>query len=399
MGFLTSATTVTLTAKLTPLGRQKLISTNNSLIATFSLGDSDANYYALSGLTTGQVPALTGDLSTTNDDSQSISNNVVLKNVLIVNENGITKKPVQTQSMKIISETILLGQSSISGSSITKNIIDRTVTSDTLVNLYNSFGLPLTEVNDNIFTATTYNSGGYLDTALSGLAQTKIVVLGIDNNSFGEIIDGKTIKITTPTSTATTYNIYSTYQSTIMSLPVQDTNLYDISGVAGKIENNIAFLFSDNIKKPNSDSTLSWGTGYGLNKPFSTSGKQLYNLQTNSNSNKTGDTIVGVAYLDKGIIVLTHPTVVNDFTTGTTTGTTISFNSAATNVYQNITCIADRGEFGSSTNSSFNFGDTPRISEIGLYDNLGNLIAVAKSDRHIIKNINEFLALSVKINL
>ncbi len=399
MGFLSSATTVTLTAKLTPLGRQKLISTNNALITTFSLGDSDANYYAEDALTTGQIPSLAGDLGPNSTVSNSITNNVVLKNVLIVNENGITKKPVQTQSINILSESILLGSTTVSGTSVTKNVIDRTDTSDKLINLFNTFGLPLTTADDSRFTATTYNNGGYGDTALSGLANTNIVVLSIPNSQYGEIIDGKTLKITTATSTATTYNIYSTFQSTTMSLPVQDTNLTDVSVAAGLIENNIAFLFSDNIQKPNANTSLSWATGYGLNKPFSTSGKQLYNLQTNSNVSKTGDTLVGVAYLDKGLIVLTHPTVVTDFTTGTTTGITISFNSAATNVYQNVTCIADRGEFGSSTNPSFNIGDIPRVSEVGLYDNLGNLIAIAKSDRQIEKNINEFLALGIKIVL
>lgn len=44
MGFIPNATTTTLTAKLTPIGRQLLRSTNNNLITKFSLGDSDANY-------------------------------------------------------------------------------------------------------------------------------------------------------------------------------------------------------------------------------------------------------------------------------------------------------------------------------------------------------------------
>ena len=61
MGFLNTATTTTLTAKLTPLGRQKLVSTNNSLISYFSLGDSDANYNTSELLTTGEVPAISGD--------------------------------------------------------------------------------------------------------------------------------------------------------------------------------------------------------------------------------------------------------------------------------------------------------------------------------------------------
>jgi hypothetical protein len=68
-------------------------------------------------------------------------------------------------------------------------------------------------------------------------------------------------------------------------------------------------------------------------------------------------------------------------------------------VFQNITCIANRGEFGNSTNTTFSTSDVPRISEIGLYDNLGNLIAVGKTDRHITKNVNEIKVFNVKISL
>ncbi len=61
MGFNTSSTTINLTAKLTPLGRQKLISTNNALITSFSLGDSDANYSVTEPLTSGFVPSIGGN--------------------------------------------------------------------------------------------------------------------------------------------------------------------------------------------------------------------------------------------------------------------------------------------------------------------------------------------------
>jgi len=156
--------------------------------------------------------------------------------------------------------------------------------------------------------------------------------------------------------------------------------------------------------KPNGDTTLSWGDGYNTNKPFSLNRKQLYNLQTNSDLAQSADTIVGIAYLDKGFLVITHPTIVNniittDLSTGATTGATVTFNSVSTSVSQTITCVAARGEFGTSTNPTFTTSDTPRISEVGLHDASGNLIAMSKTDRHITKNINEFLALSIKIEL
>jgi hypothetical protein len=62
MGYINSGTSLSLTAKLTPIGRQKLILTNNNLISAFSLGDSDANYYAALPLISGQIPGNGGNV-------------------------------------------------------------------------------------------------------------------------------------------------------------------------------------------------------------------------------------------------------------------------------------------------------------------------------------------------
>jgi hypothetical protein len=165
--------------------------------------------------------------------------------------------------------------------------------------------------------------------------------------------------------------------------------------------NNVVFLFSDSVKKPNGNTSLSWSSGYGSNKPFSLGGKQQYNLLTNTSLAQTADTAVGIAYLDKGFIVITEPTIVNNFNPLSSggTATTVTFDSVSTDVSQNITCIADRGEFGNSTNTTFGVGDIPRISEVALYDTNNNLIAVAKPDRHITKNVNDLLVLGIKITL
>jgi hypothetical protein len=50
---------------------------------------------------------------------------------------------------------------------------------DSYVNLFYSFGLPLNSVDDNKYTGTTYVNGGYSDTALSAVAKTKIVVISV----------------------------------------------------------------------------------------------------------------------------------------------------------------------------------------------------------------------------
>jgi hypothetical protein len=400
MGFNSTAATTTLIAKLTPIGRSKLISTNNALITSFSFGDSDANYNVPLLLETGQVPADSGNVGANGSISNSTSTNPPIKSFLIANPSGSLIKSVEQQSTNIITEVKLNGQVTITGNAITQNVINRNdYTTDRLVNLFYSFGLPLNQGEDAIFTGTTFTNGGYSDTSFSGLAQSRILVFGINNTNYGELIDGKEIKLEIPTSSGTTYKIYSTFQNKNATLNTEDANYIETSAVSIKISNNIAFLFSDDIRRPNGDATLSWATGFGNTKPFSLSNKKLFNAQTNTNLGLSADTIVGIAYLDKGFLVITDQQIINDYDTVTATGTSITLNSISTAVFQNITCIAGRGEFGASTNPTFKSTDTPRISEILLYDNVGNVIAIAKTDRHVLKNINEFLAFNVKINL
>lgn len=400
MGYNSTATTLSLTAKLTPIGRQRMVSTNNSLIKVFSLGDSDANYQTSLLLNTGEVPSTSGNIGYGNTTSNSTANAINLSSVLILNTSGLLTKPVSSQSVNILSETAPNGFTTISGSNLTFNVINKLdYTIDERVNLFSSFGLPITPSDINLFTATTTNFGGYSNTSYSGVATNQILVIAIDNSTFGECIDGKTVRLVLPTS-AGTYTLYSTFQSNQQSLSVLDNTISETSVTTKQFGQNIAMLFSDNILTPNGGGgSLSWSTGYGLNRPFSLNGKQTFNSQTNTNIGQTGDTIVGLAYLDKGFIVITHPTIVNNFTTSASTATTVTLDSVSTNVFQIINCIADRGEFGSSTNKTFQSTNVPRISEVGLYDDNGNLIAVAKTDRHITKNVNEFLALSIKITI
>lgn len=400
MGFNNSSANISLTAKLTPAGRRRFATnSSNTLISGFSLGDSDANYYASIPLSSGQIPAESGDIGSNSTASNSTAQVAAIKSFLVVNANGIVIKPIETRNSNVVVNTTSIGQVIVSGINLTHNYINRlNYNTDSLVNLFYSFGLPVNSKDDVKFTGTTFNNGGYADTSLSGLAQNNIIVIGINNTQYGEMLDGKQIKVHFETSAAT-YEIYSTFMNKDTSKEVQDANYRDTSIEATKIDSNIAFLFSDSIQKPNNDSSLSWATGFGLRRPFSLNSKQLFNLQTDTNTSSIADKLVGIAYLDKGFIVITNPIITSAFTSSLTSATTITFDSVSTEIYQTVTCIADRGEFGSSSNSTFTSGDTPRISEVALYDNTGVLMAIAKSDRHITKNINEFLALGIKISL
>ena len=396
MGYISSAITTTLTAKLTPLGRTLLLQNDTNLIANFSLGDSDANYNTSSALTTGEVPTNGGSMGTYGSLTNSVAKNVGIKSFVYVNSTGAMKKAVEPQSSLVTTDYVSNGVLTVTA--VTQNIINRNNNTDPLVNLYYSFNLPLNSNDDYRFTGLTSNFGGFANTALSGLDATNILVIGINNSSFGELIDGKSIRINL-TTTAATYTIYSTFQNTGIPLSIQDAQYNDIAPNTAFLGGNIAFLVSDDIQTPNGgSSSLSWATGYNTNKPFAQNNKQLYNFVTNSSVGQTADTLVGIAYLDKGFMVITNPTIVNNFNPAST-ATLITFNSISTNVSQNITCIADRGEFGTSTNVTFTSGDDVRISEVGLYDSSNNLIAIAKIDRHVIKNINDFFALGIKLSV
>lgn len=399
MGFITSGSSLALSAKLTPYGRRQLVSTNTSLITSFSLGDSDANYYATYPLESGQVPTQAGESGAYGLLNNSTTTNQTFKSLLAVNSNGVFKKPVETLSTTITSTEVINPMVTLSAGSLSQNFINRASgATDSLVNLFYSFGLPVDSIQDNKFVNTIYANGGYADTALSGLAQTNIAVIGIDNNSFGETIDGKNLKIVLPTSGGT-YNIYGSYQRTSLSLANQDANVRDSSLVTNAFGDNIVFLFSDEFRPPNNNIALSWATGFDSTRPYSVGNKQLFNLQTNSSLNQNVDGIVGVAYLDMGLIVLTEPNLIANYAETQSTGLTVSFKSVSTDISQNITCIAGRGEFGTSNNPTIGPVDNPRISEVILYDNTGNVIAVAKTNMHVSKNINEFLALGIKISL
>jgi len=231
------------------------------------------------------------------------------------------------------------------------------------------------------------------------LGYNKILVIGIDSGQYAEVIDGKSIKLEL-TTLLQSYDIYGTYEDNNTPLPQQDARIADPSIYMQQLGPNRCLLFTDDIKRPNNDSSKSWATGYSLNKPFSTNGKQLWNAKSNSNQGKVVDKAVGVAYLDKGFIVITEPTIVDNFVIASTPGsaTTLSFNSMVNTVSQKITCIADRNEFTVSTNPTFGSGDVPRITEIGLLDSSGNLIAVGKTNRTYYKPSDDIVVFNLTID-
>lgn len=397
MGFLKNTTGIELTAKLTPEGRKKLISNNNSLITYFTLGDSDSYYGTYEGLSAGQIPEISG-----NNNGMDASNggvNYQVRSLLRYNTNT-NKKPVEPASISINTTFKEVGVETLnfSGDSITQNIINlNDIGTDTMSNLFYSFYLPITTTDFNLFNNETSQTGGFSDTALTNLAQTKVLVIGIDGDEYSELIDGKSLNLNLTTS-ASTYSIYGTYENRGTVLNIQDTSIVESSPSVGTFGPNRVLLFSDDVLKPNGgDATKSWSTGYLQNKPFSLNNKELFNIRTNTNTGLVVDEPVGIAYLDKGFIVITNQDIVNSYDVSTSVGD-ITFNSFRHSVSQSITCIANRGEFGQSTNYTWSNGDVPRITEVGLWDNTNTLIAIGKLNDTYYKPVNDFVAFNITID-
>jgi hypothetical protein len=429
MGFINSATTVTIRARLTNLGRQRLLTGSNTIFSHFILGDSDANYNTETMLSTGRIPVDSGDLGAGNNTNDNISENVGINSKIFVTVAPTIKKSVEPNSSKVNIVTSEIGETILTGSNLTYLQIDRNDSASQNTNYFKSLSLPITDSTVNIYTGTTSQNGGWSDTPFSGLGVSKILMGVINNNQYGEIIDGKSVKINLPVYTGftsggtptgiTTYEIYSTFPRTTIPKTELDNQYIDESSYPQSLfgrKINVSYLVSDSIKKPNNNINKSWSTGYDSFKPFSLNNKELINVQTVSSTGINADEIAGVIYLDKGIFAITNQTIVNNIATDFSgdTDTNIINNSLGLYYYsastyntvidsiqkdfvQNIVCIAARGEFYNSQNETLTVYDDVRISEVAITDIAGNVLAIGKTDRHIVKKKNDFVVFDVQI--
>jgi hypothetical protein len=406
MGYNNSESNVTLLGYLTPYGRQAILTNGFTVINKFAPGDSDANYNIEYPLTTGYIPAVAGVNCCSQTGGTFLTNTyngLTLRSQLKYSPKSDTPfKSVQANSMNISVNTESLGLVSVTGtttgstSGLTHDIVTRTNYTDMMGNLFFSFGLPISDTDLSYFSTITSNYGGFANTALSACSGDSIIVIGVGRNLYGEAMDGKTIKVDI-TTTSGVRTLYSTYRGGIYSPAQLDAIYTEQSKETVVIGNNIAFLFCDDTRRPNGNPSKSWSTGWNTYKPFSVYKKETFNYTDVTTLSKYADQAVGIAYLDKGFIVITDPTIVGTFDLTASTATTVAFNSVVTRVTSNITCILDRGEFGRSNNSTWKVGDVPRLSELGLYDVNNNLIAVAKTDRHIEIPSASFMALTVTL--
>lgn len=431
MGLISTANTITITAKLTKAGRERIIEESNTIISSFVLGDSDANYKTNQTLVTGLIPVNSGDLGENGGVNNNIDGGIDVKNKLYLANTQKKLKPIEKGSYQLRGELVNLGETIVSGTNLTFLTLDRTNTLSDKTNYFKTLDLPITDVRKNLFNTTSQN-GGWLDTAFSGINTDNVLMVNINKDTYGELVDGKSIKGEIPVATGfttggtvtgiTNYTFYSTFiNASQFPKKTLDNNYKDESVYTQGLFNggmNVAYLVSDDIQKPNNDSGKSWATGYDQFKPFSEKSKSLINVNTVTETGINADKIIGIAYLDKGLIAFTEPSIVSGVTkafnfTGDSETTTVSnslgftymtgssynltIDSCLNNLVQNIVCIAGRDEFYRTDNDTWNESDDIRISEIGLTDVSGQLLAIGKPDRHIIKKKNDFVIFDVQI--
>lgn len=401
MGFVASSTTVTLQAKLTPYGRKKLIEGSADMVEKFALADSDANYKTNLLLDSGEIPSVSGTKTSSAANNNSVFRDFELTPKIPVDRSNNLFKSIDDDSSTMSTSISNLGMLTVTSPDLDQYTVTRTgLTTDDHVNWFKSFSLPITDREKALYNNTTLSNGGYSDSAISYLNQDDIIVISVHNDQFGELLDGKTIRtyVNTPSGS---YTLYGTYANTLTGRERKDSQYREESNIARSFRDDVVFLFSDQIQRPNNDASLSWSTGYGNFKPFSSHDKKLFNIQDNSNLNVVRDQAVGVAYLNKGIIVITDPTINSDFdiTAPEADDTEVEFDSVNNSMSYKYICIAGRNEFTRSSNSTYSRADTIRISSIGLYDNQDNLVATAKLDRHLEKVPERYMVFGVNLTI
>lgn len=354
-------------------------------------------------------------------------------------------------------------------------LADRDLSSDKKGNYFISFNLP--QSTDQLSTGCTVSK---LFPELQQLNVDRIIICPIPASGYSEFIDGRTITLSVPQSGGTSMSDMSAV-TLISSTYTSDKILKSESSPL--LGDNIAFLFSDSFNRPYSGSVVNelgavvqlasnttWEPNPNnfLERPSATAYSEVKrhlaisgvstDQRTNTSysvavpagypDNRTGytyDIPVGFVILDKGIAVITHQTIVNNFpwNSGFTSNNNLPYTddgqvSSKTNIYfTGVTSNADEAaqieyydidtsfkttvvavamprEFFISNNPTWNRAaalasineqtgiisfDPVLVTEIGLYNELGELISIAKLDRPVEKGYTDVLTFVLDIEM
>ena len=317
-----------------------------------------------------------------------------------------------------------------------------------------------TTAREKVNFQTTFNQGGLSGTSMEYWVTNvgdNIIVTDISADSFEVGIDGVNFRLTIPldplysgiTSGLTTTNLYGSYIRTNLydkknntgpcSCAVMD---YLLSEQDGKVTTNIGqglplqngtnpdpnyndvyhsgivYLFSDDIRKPNVSGTTmvttnSWATGFGEECPYSQRNKFPFNYLEDTINGFYVDQPVGAVDLLGGQVKIFNQDLVEafDFTgastgdsltgaTFPTSGASATFKSYDLDQGLNITILANRNEFTTSTNPTYDpisCDGKIYITSIDLYDTQGRLVAKAMPTEPIEKTASNILVTTLNI--
>lgn len=343
----------------------------------------------------------------------------------------------------------------LNGSGLSYSLCDRTIGTEKNTNYFMSFNLPVQ--------ASLLASGSTLALNNPEILQVNtdsIVIIPIPREYYNEFIDGRSITFKVPqVSGATDMSAKTVVSSTYSTLQKKDNDIL--------LGNNIAFLFCDEINKPYTGTTnggniihtgnTTWNaipfTSRPAAVPYSdlvpasdiNTDKRPFNTvnfavpvtstyPTNTNQGYTYDIPVGFVCLDKGYMVITHPTIVRGMpwaqgveqvtnivntlsaTTNiyftSTTKSDLTFLDVNINYKTSVICIGLPGEFYFTNNPSwdlnknaqeFNNGtnnfDSVSISEIGMYNRNMELIAIAKLSEPVEKTYTNIITFNLDIDV
>ena len=250
-------------------------------------------------------------------------------------------KTIPTSSKKIENNVIPFngnGYTTVSGDNLTFTSIQRSPDNGRpFSNLYSSFKLPITSNSGNTWPSIPNNS------YFSGLNQSEAIVIKIAKDTYGELIDGRTIHLVVPTgytngaaadgASGGTINIYSSYVTEANWS--SDNHSYaagfghsinPTSADVSKPSTNVAFLFTDSVTNnngiyatPTNTCCSTWADGFPTSWGYTTGTEpadppvgyengntSYYNMGINASTRKPpvnisegGDKPVGIAYLDR----------------------------------------------------------------------------------------------------
>tara|TARA_R110000851_G_scaffold85152_3_gene185298 strand:+ start:13287 stop:14387 length:1101 start_codon:yes stop_codon:yes gene_type:complete len=342
----------------------------------------------------------------------------------------------------------------VSTSDLIYSLVDRTELSESFTHYFKSVNLPATSA-----TLPTDSTLSQAFPELQQLNVDKFIISAIPNAFYDEIIDGRSVTWVVPqNSGATIYSSVTLVSSTYGTFSKKQNNPL--------LGNNIAFLFCDKINLPytgytdsgvvNKSSVSTWDTTNYLDRPSAVSYQNLAasdintdqrnwvdvdlattvleNYPTTTNQGYNYDIPVGFVALDKGLMVITHPSIVDEMPWGlgkispggasnpTSGETNIFWNDSAKSTanfysidiaYQtSVICIALPNEFFFTNNPTWDYEanlntyqegandfDTTYVTEIGLYNTKNELVAITKLDRPKAKGYTGLLTFTLKLDV